>query len=205
MGVGRYAIIIRVQIYSVSCHGSGLVKPSDCWDHLCFQDAQIPHTSLPRLPGRRAKSNAENIGQVWLWRSCLSGVPVSESHFLSSWRRQSLQSVVIHLLIGHQLIKIHHLYDHCQISKMWWANVRILMSRCLNFDDFFFGKVTQHCIGEMRNWLGKCSNLLGKCSNLLGKRSNLLGKRSKFVGEMKQMDGEMKQNVLGRCPIGKVK
>ena len=67
------------------------------------------------------------------------------------------------------------------------------------------GKVTQHCNGEMRNWLGKCSILLGKCSNLLGKRCNLLGKWSKFVGEMKQMDGEMKQNVLGRCPEGKVK
>ena len=66
------------------------------------------------------------------------------------------------------------------------------------------GKVTQHCNGEMRNWLGKCSILLGKCSNLLGKRCNLLGKWSKFVGEMKQMDGEMKQNVLGRCPEDKV-
>ena len=27
----------------------------------------------------------------------------------------------------------------------------------------------------------------------------------KMVGEMQQMDGEMKQNVLGRCPEGKVK
>ena len=32
-----------------------------------------------------------------------------------------------------------------------------------------------------------------------------MGKRSKFDGEMKQIGGEMKQNVLGRCPKGKVR
>ena len=84
-----------------------------------------------------------------------------------------------------------------QMSGFLWADVWILMI-------LFFGKVTQNCVGEMRKWLGKCSNLLGKCSILLGKRSNLLGKWSKFVGEMKQMDGEVKQNVLGRCPEGKM-
>ena len=32
-----------------------------------------------------------------------------------------------------------------------------------------------------------------------------MGKQSKFDGEMKQIDREMKQNVLGRCPKGKVR
>ena len=68
-----------------------------------------------------------------------------------------------------------------------------------------FGKVKQNSDGEVRILLGKWSNLLGRWSNLLGRWSNLLGKWSKFDGEMKQNDGQMKQNLMGRCPIDKVK
>ena len=95
-----------------------------------------------------------------------------------------------------------------QVNSMFisptWENIWSYTANKCNAMILFFGKVTQNCVGEMRKWLGKCSNLLGKCSILLGKRSNLLGKWSKFVGEMKQMDGEVKQNVLGRCPEGKM-
>ena len=38
---------------------------------------------------------------------------------------------------------------------------------------YFFGKVTQNCVGEMRKWLGKCSNLLGKWSKWMGKWSKM--------------------------------
>ena len=69
---------------------------------------------------------------------------------------------------------------------------------------FFFGKMTQHCMGKCSKLLGKWSNLLGKCSKLLGKCSIFLGKRSNFDGEMKLIVGKMKQNMLGKCPKGKL-
>ena len=69
---------------------------------------------------------------------------------------------------------------------------------------FFFGKMTQNYVGKRNKLLGKWSNLLGKCSKLLGKGSIFLGKWSNFDGEMKKTVGKMKQNLLGRCPKGKV-
>ena len=57
---------------------------------------------------------------------------------------------------------------------------------------------------EMQQTVGEMKHFIGEMQQTVGEMKHFLGKRSKFDGEMKQMDGEMKQNVLGRCPNGKV-
>ena len=72
------------------------------------------------------------------------------------------------------------------------------MSRCVNFDDFIFWQSdTKLCWGNEK--------MVGEMQQFVGEMKHFVGETKHFVGEMKQMDGEMKQNVLGKCPEGKVK
>ena len=46
--------------------------------------------------------------------------------------------------------------------------------------------------------------MVGEMEQFVGEMQHFVGETKQFVGEMKQMDGEVKQNVLGRCPEGKM-
>ena len=83
------------------------------------------------------------------------------------------------VIIYGQSLNSHFLrgLTHSALSQM--SGIRILISRCLNFDDFFWQSDTKLCWGNEK--------MVGEMQQFVGEMQHFVGETKQFVGEMKQI------------------